>query len=119
MSHDRTTVVENEIQTHKYKYGQLQWRNGILQTNNPITAYDPGWTKCCKTYVLKTYNCFVFPAKFFKAHHMTSTGADVNLCDFQKGACQLKDGAFASWTFNSMDTAPLQPTYYLTQNTFR
>ena len=122
VNHDRTTIVENEkvsaescaemMKSRKCKYGELRWRNGILQTNNPVTAYDPGWTRCCRKNVFKTYNCFVFPAKFFKAHHihhMTSTGADVDLCDYQKGSYQLKDGAYASWTPNSTERCQYIP----------
>ena len=53
MSHDRNAVVKNEkvtaedcaemITIRKCKYGQLQWRNGILQTNNQVAAKKHFW----------------------------------------------------------------------------
>ena len=110
MSHDRNTIVKNErvsaeeceemIKWKTCKHGKLSVRNGILETNNPVLAKDPSWTQCCKTYTFKTSNCFVLPAKFYKAHqvhHMTCTAADVDHCGYQKGKCQLKNGNFAIW----------------------
>ena len=62
VSHDRTTtipdvpVTADECQTmitqKKCKFGKLVAENGILQTTNRVYAPDPGWTHCCRTYVL-------------------------------------------------------------------
>ena len=44
---------------------------------------------------------------------MTSTGADVDLRDYQKGHCQLKNGAFARWTPSALEKCQYIPHTFI------
>ena len=91
--------------TKKTDDGPLVFTNKMWHTTKKAQVYWPNIFQCCHWKTFRVNNSFILKGKVIKDHNhkMHSSLGDWRHCDYNKGSCNMSDGAQAIWTVDKKE----------------